>query len=98
MKLRTTTRSEPVQHKMHVTDLDHSRTGFYASFLALPIATGPPMPRVRALHHPAFLQGCAAVRALWPCLHCEVPPRMLHCHPGCEGVMVILRLREERDA
>src|SRR5438552_3257708 len=97
MKLRATTRSEPIQHKVHITDLNHSSTGFYASLIVLTISTGPTIPSVRALHHPAFLQGCEAFRALWTCLHFEVPPRTMHCHPGFEGVIVILRIRKDRD-
>jgi hypothetical protein len=55
------------------------------------------MPRVRALNHPAFRQGRAALRPLWTGLHCEVPPRPMRGHPGCESVMVILRIRQDRD-
>src|SRR5438132_12940267 len=97
MKLRATTRSEPIQHKVNVTDLDHSSTGFYTSLIVLTISTGPTIPSVRALHHPAFLQRREAFRTLWTCLHFEAPPRPLRCHPGFESVIVILRIRTGRD-
>ena len=74
MKLRTTTRIKLIKHKINVTDLDHSSTGFYTSLIVLPLATGPTMPSVRALHHPAFRQWREALRPLWTGLHFEVPP------------------------
>ena len=55
------------------------------------------MPRVRALHYPAFLQGGEAFRALWTRRHFAVPPRSMHCHPGFEGVIGLLRIRKDRD-
>src|SRR5437867_6734284 len=96
MKLWATTRSEPIQHKVNITDLNHSSTGFYASLIVLTISTGPTIPSVRALHHPAFLQRREAFRTLWTCLHFEAPPRTMRCHPGLEGVIVILRIRKDR--
>ena len=89
--------SKLVKHKMHVTDLDHSRTGFYASLIVLTISTGPTMPSVRALNHPAFLQWREAFCPLWTGLHCEVPSHPMRGHPGIEGVIVILRIGTERD-
>ena len=97
MKLRATTKIKRVKHTRNVTDLDHSRTGCYASLLVLTIATGPTMPRGRALNSPALRQWREAFRTLWTCLHCEVPPRPRRCQPGFEGVMVIRRIRTNRD-
>src|SRR3989441_7201103 len=97
MKLRATTRIKLIKHKINVTDLDHSSTGFYASLIVLTISTGPTIPSVRALNHPAFLQWREAFRTLWTCLDFEVPPRPMRCHPGVEGVIVILRIRKDRD-
>jgi hypothetical protein len=96
MKLRATTRIKLIKHKIIVTDLDHSSTGFYASLIVLTISTGPAIPSVRALNHPAFLQRREAFRTLWTGLHFEVPPRPMRCHPGFEGVIVILRIRKDR--
>src|SRR4030095_8525525 len=97
MKLRATTMIEPFNHKINVADLDHSSTGFYASLIVLTISTGPTIPSVRALNHPAFLQWREAFRTLWTCLHFEVPPRPMRCHPGVAGMIVILRIRKDRD-
>src|SRR3989454_8695075 len=97
MKLRATTRIKLIKHKINVTDLDHSSTGFYASLIVLTISTGPTIPRVRALNHPTFLQWREAFCALWTCLHFEAPPHTMRCQPGVEGVIVILRIRKERD-
>src|SRR5262249_8684028 len=57
MKHRATARSESVQHKRYVTDLDHSRTGLYTVLIVLTVSATPTLPGVRPLHHPAFLQG-----------------------------------------
>ena len=89
--------SKPIQHKINITDFDHSSTGFYTSLIVLTVSTGPTIPSVRTLNHPAFLQWREAFRALWTCLHFEVPPRTMRCHPGFEGVIVILRIRKDRD-
>ena len=86
-----------MQHKMHVTDVDHCRPGCDASLIVLPMATGPPMPRVRALNSPALRQGRAALRPLGTRLPCEVPPRTRRCPPGFAGVMVLRGLRKDRD-
>ncbi len=32
MKLGATTMTEPFNHKMNITDMDHRSTGFYTSF------------------------------------------------------------------
>ena len=88
---------KPVKHKIDITDLKHSSTGFYPALIVLTISTGSTIPSVRALNHPAFLQGREAFRPLWTGLHCEVPFRPMCGHPGFEGVMVILRVRKDRD-
>ena len=97
MKLRATTRINLIKHKLNVTDLDHSSTGFYPALIVLTIATGATIPSVRALNHPAFLQGREAFCPLCTGLHFEVPSRPMHGHPGVEGVIVILRIGKDRD-
>ena len=98
MKLRATTKIKRVKHTRNVTDLAHSRTGCSASLLVLTIATGPTMPRVRARTSPALLQWREAFRPLWPCRHCAGPPRPRRGPPGFQGVMVLRRIRHNRDA
>ena len=90
-------RNKLIKHKMNVTDLDHSSTGFYASLIVLTISTGPTIPSMRAFNHPTLRQWREASRALWTCLHFEVPPRTIRCQPACEDVIVILRIRKDRD-
>src|SRR6516165_10727572 len=97
MKHRATTRSESVQHKMYMTNLDHSRTGFYSVLIVLTVSSTPAMPGVRPLNHPAFLQGRKAFRASWPCLHFDVPAGTMLSHPGVQSVIVILLIRKNRD-
>ena len=55
------------------------------------------MPRVRARNSPALLQWREAFRPLWPCLHCAGPPRPRRGQSGFEGVMVLRRIRNNRD-
>src|SRR5436190_10787871 len=62
MKHRATARSEAVQHKMYMTDLDHSSTGLYTVLIVLTVPSAPTMPGVRPLNHPAFLQVRKAFR------------------------------------
>ena len=95
MKRRVATRSEPVQHPMDVTDLDHCSTRGDCALIVLTVSPVPTMPSVRALNHPAFLQWREAFRALRPRLHGDVPPRAMHCHPRFEGVIVILLIRKD---
>src|SRR6516164_9710841 len=63
MKHRATARSESIQHKMYMTDLDHSSTGFYTVLIVLTVSSTPTMPGVRPLNHPTFLQGRKTCRA-----------------------------------
>src|SRR5712691_5598919 len=97
MKHRATARSESIQHKMSMTDLDHSRTGFYTVLIVLPVSSTPTMPGVRPLHHPALLHGRKAFRAGWTCLHFDVPAWTMLSHPGVQSVIVILLIRKDRD-
>src|SRR5215475_2479528 len=97
MKHRATARSESVQHKMYMTDLDHSRTGFYSVLIVLTVSSTPTMPSVLPLNHPAFLQGRKAFRAGWPCLHFDAPAWTMLSHPGVQRVIVILLIRKNRD-
>jgi hypothetical protein len=97
MKYRATARSKSVQHKMYMTDLNHSRTGFYRVLIVLTVSSTPAMPSVRPLNHPAFLQGRKAFRASWPCLHFDVPAWTMLSHPGVQSVIVILLIRKNCD-
>src|SRR5678815_6102641 len=82
---------------MYMTDLAHSSTGFYCVLIILTGSSTPTMPGVRPLNHPAFLQGRKAFRADWPCLHFDVPAWTMLSHPGIQSVIVILRIRKNRD-
>src|SRR5438876_2039988 len=97
MKHRATARSKSVQHKMYMTDLDHSSTGFHSVLIVLTVSSTPTMPGVRPRNHPAFLQGRKAFRAGWPCLHFDVPAWTMLSHPGVQCVIVILLIRKDRD-
>jgi len=54
------------------------------------------MPGVCALNHPTFLQRREAFRALRTRFDFDAPPRAMLGHPGVEGVIVILLIREDR--
>jgi hypothetical protein len=56
MKHRTITMSGLVQHKMDVTDLEHSRPGYSTTLIVLTLLSTSTMPGVRPLHHPEFRQ------------------------------------------
>src|SRR5262245_6167091 len=96
MKLRTTTRCEPIQHKLNIADLDHSRTRFNTALIVLTVAPISPMPRVRALNHPAFLQRHEPFRPLWTSLHLDAPLGPMFGHPGVQSMVVILLIRKDR--
>src|SRR5215470_5474688 len=96
MKGRPIAGSESMQHKMHMTDLDHRRTRFDTALIVLPVAPIPPMPRVCARNHPAFRQWCEAFSALWTCLHLDAPPGPMLGPPGLQSMVVVLLIRKDR--
>jgi len=96
MKGRTIAWDEPIKHKINITDLDHSCTRFDTALIVLTIAPIPPIPRVRALNHPAFLQRCEAFHALWTRLHLDAPPGPMRGYPGVQSMVVILLIRKDR--
>src|SRR5712691_8394381 len=96
MECRTTAWSKSVQHKMNITHLYHSSTGFYASLIILAVSTVPTMPGVRPLNHPAFLQWREAFRALRTRLHFDAPISTMLCHPCFEVMIVILLISKDR--
>src|SRR6266566_2334098 len=96
MKLGATAGGESVQHKMYMTDLDHSSTGFYTALIVLAVPAIPAMPGVRPLNHPALLQRREAFRARRTYLHFNVPAGTMCGHPGVQGMIVILLIRKDR--
>src|SRR5262245_11226446 len=96
MKGRTIAWGEPIKYKVNVTNLDHRRTRFYTAFIVLTVTPIPPIPRVRALNHPAFLQRREAFHTLWTRLHLDAPPGPMRGHPGVQGMVVILLIRKDR--
>src|SRR5712691_4822137 len=97
MKRRTTAGRDSIQHKMYMTDLNHSSTGFYTAFLVLAVPAIPAMPSVRPLNHPAFLQRREAFRACRTPLDFDAPAGTMLGHPGVQGMIVILLIRKDRD-
>jgi hypothetical protein len=96
MKDMITTWLKSFQHKMNIANVYHGSAGLYASFIVLAVSTIPTMPGVRALNHPALLQGREAFRALRTRFDFDTPPRTMRGHPGVEGVIVILLIRKDR--
>src|SRR2546425_6505013 len=97
MKLGATAGGESGEHKMYMTDLDHSSTGCYTALIVLAVPTVPAMPGVRPLNHPAFFQRREAFRARRTHRHFDVPAGPMLGHPGVKGVIVILLIRKDRD-
>src|SRR2546425_12392671 len=96
MKCRATTGRDSIHHKMYMTDLDHSSTGFYTAFVVLTVPAIPARPGVRALNHPAFLQRREAFRACRTHLDFDAPARTMFSHPGIQRTVVILLIRTDR--
>src|SRR3989442_5188596 len=97
MKRRAIAGTEPVEHKVYVTDLDHSSTGFYTALIVLAVPAIPTVPGIRPLNHPAFPQWGEACRARWTRLYFNAPAGPMLGHPGVQGVIVILLIRKNRD-
>ena len=85
-----------MQHKMHMTDLDHRRTRFDTALIVLTVTPIPPMPRVCALNHPEFRQRCEALYGFWTCFHLDAPPGPMRGHPGVQRMVVIFLIRKDR--
>src|SRR6266571_1553225 len=92
MKRRAIAGRASVQHKMYITDLDHSSTRFYSTLIVLAVPAIPAMPGVRSLNHPAFLQRREAFRACRTHLDFDAPPRTMLGHPRVEVVIMILHV------
>src|SRR5712692_7516610 len=97
MKRRATAGRDSMQHKMYITDFDHSSTRFYTAFIVLTVPAIPAMPGVRPLNHPAFLQRREAFRACGTHLDFDAPAGTMLGHPGVQGVIVILLIRKDGD-
>src|SRR5437879_12551051 len=96
MKLGATAGGESVEHKMYMTDLDHSSTGCYTALIVLAVPTVPAMPGVRPLNHPAFFQRRDAFRARLTHRHFDVPAGPMLGHTGVTCMIVLLLIREDR--
>src|SRR5262245_27451250 len=96
MKRRAIAGTESVEHKVYVTDLDHSSTGCCTALIVLAVPTVPAMPGVRPLNHPAFRQRRKALRALWTRRDLDAPPGTMLRHPGVQSMVVILLIRKDR--
>src|SRR5215831_9860302 len=96
MKGRTIAWSEPIQHKVNMTDLEHSRTRFDTALIVLNVASIPPVPRVGALNDPALLQRREAFHPCGTRLYLDAPPGPVLGHPGLQSLVVILLSRTDR--
>src|SRR5215471_18651077 len=96
MKRRVIAGTEPVEHKVYVTDLNHSRTGFCTALIVLAVPTVPAMPGIRPLNHPAFRQRRKAFCALWTHRDLDAPPGPMLRHPGVQSMVMILLIRKDR--
>src|SRR6266404_4492197 len=63
-------RSKFAKHQVNVAQVDHRGGGFRFALIVFAVPSRPAIPRVRALHHPAFAHGqepCGAFRpGLYP--------------------------------
>jgi hypothetical protein len=72
--------------------MDPGATGFGLAFLSFAVAAGAAVPRVGAVHHPAFRQWDKAGDPHRPLLHCDPPPGPRFCEPSLQGMLVLLAL------
>jgi len=84
--------------KMHMTDVDHRRPRCDPALLGLTIAPIPSMPRVCALHHPAFRPRGAALSTLGTCRHLDALPGPMLGHSGLPSLVMRLLLCTDRHA
>src|SRR5882672_8962686 len=70
-------RSEFAEQQVNVANLAHRSSRFWFALRVLAIAPGTAVPRVRALHYPAFAHGRKPFAVFWPGLHLDSPARAL---------------------
>src|SRR5882724_7296365 len=58
--------SKFAEHQVNVAELDHRGGGFRFALVVFAIAPGPAVPRIRALHDPAFAHGRKPFGSFWP--------------------------------
>jgi len=75
---------------VNVAQLDHRGGRFGFAFIVLAVASRTAIPRIRALHNPAFAYGCKAFAAYWSGLHLNAPARSILRQPLFERMIVIL--------
>src|SRR5262249_2956212 len=69
--------SKFAEHQVNVAELDHRGGGFRFALVVFAIAPGPAVPRLRALHDPAFAHRREPCGSLWPGLHLDSPARTI---------------------
>lgn len=89
-------RSKFAEHQMNVAHLDHRGGGFRLAFIVFAVPSRPPIPRIRALHHPAFAHGREPFASFWPGFHFHAPARTILCQPLLERMIVILGIAKDR--
>jgi hypothetical protein len=82
-------RSKFVEHQVNVAELDHRGGGFRFALIVFAIAPNPAIPRICALHDPAFAHGSKPLATFWPSLHLHSPARPLLRQPLFERMIVI---------
>src|SRR5258705_9746624 len=83
-------RSKFAKHQVNVAQVDHRGGGFRFALVVFAVPSRTTIPRVRALHHPAFAHGQEPCGAFRPRLHCEAPARPILRQPLLERMMMIL--------
>src|SRR5262245_10063877 len=69
--------SKFAQHQMNIAELNPRGGRFGFALVIFAVAPGTAIPRIRALHHPAFPHRKEAVGALGPHLHLNAPARAI---------------------
>ena len=77
---------------MNVAQVDHRGGGFRFALVVFAVPSRTTIPRVRALHHPAFARGQEPFGAFRPRLHFDAPARPILRQPLLERMIMILDL------
>src|SRR5215471_4829422 len=80
---------------MNVAEANHRGGGFWFALVIFAVTPSTPIPRIRALHYPAFPYRKEAFGALWPRLHLDPPARTILGEPVCERMVAIFAVGED---
>jgi len=88
-------RCESSEHQVDRADTQHRSAGVRPTFVVFAVATIPPQPSERALHHPPLGHGYKPAGSFWPGLDFQVPMVAVFFQPPIQFVIAILLVPPE---